>query len=38
VDIPGGLTRLFRALWSTKLCKHLGKSQLIINQLKWSKI
>ncbi|WP_299591019.1 hypothetical protein [Mucilaginibacter sp.] len=23
LDIPGGLTRLFRALWSTELCKQL---------------
>ena len=37
VDIPGRLTRLFRALWSTALCKQLGKSQLIINILIWSK-
>jgi hypothetical protein len=37
MDIPGRLTRLFRALWSTALCKQLGKSQLIINILIWSK-
>ncbi len=37
VDIPGGLTRLFRAYWSTELCKQLIKSQLIINKLIWSK-
>jgi hypothetical protein len=34
VDIPGGLTRLFRALWSTELCRQLGKSELIINMVK----
>jgi|GEM_PF-4052806 hypothetical protein len=26
VDIPGGLTKPFRALWSTGLCRQLGKS------------
>ncbi|WP_299517106.1 hypothetical protein [Mucilaginibacter sp.] len=24
VDIPGGLTKLFRVLWSTELCKGYG--------------
>lgn len=36
VDIPGGLTRQFRALWSIELCKQLRKSQLLINKLIWS--
>jgi len=33
VDISGGLSSLFRALWSTVLCEQLGKSQLVINKL-----
>jgi len=37
VDIPGGLTKPFRALWSTGLCRQLGKSKLIINILIRSK-
>jgi len=37
VDIPRGLTRLFRAVWIIELCRQLRKSQLIINKLKWSK-
>ncbi|AYL95270.1 hypothetical protein [Mucilaginibacter celer] len=37
VDISEGLTRLFRALWSTGLCKQLRRLQLIINKLVWSK-
>ena len=36
MDIPGGLTRLFRSLWSTSLCKQSGKSEFIINKLIWS--
>jgi hypothetical protein len=37
LDAPDGLTKLFRALWSTGLCKQLRKSQLVINKLLWSK-
>lgn len=29
VDIPTGLTKPFRAPWSTWVCRQLGKSQLI---------
>ena|SRR5476651_248929 len=37
LDIPGDLTRVFRALWTNTLCKRSRRLQLMINKLIWSK-